>query len=616
MAGKPQNDAHLHIRETLSAVPEKPGVYLFRDTQRRVLYIGKAKELRSRMRSYFQKSAGLDMRRTAMMRSVSDFEFTVTRNELEALVLEANLIKQYRPRFNILLRDDKNYPYIKLTVQEAWPRLEVVRRIQKDGAKYYGPYVPAGAMWNTLSFIRDNYPIRTCKYSLEKRMRPCIQYQIKRCSGPCAGSVDRKEYTGMIREVQFFLEGKNRGLLKLLERKMHILSEDMKYEEAALLRDRIKAIHLISESQKAVAPGLGDVDVIGFFRKQNAVVFKILFSRNGIMIGSKDFHLRNVSAETDGYLMKNFLEQFYQKELLPPPCIVCACLPEDARLLSSWLSDKRGAKVAVTVPRKGIKRELVSMAAENAKILSESVKFPKKETVLKDLADKLHLSHVPEGIGAFDISNISGKEAVGAYVYWADGDFRKDCYRHIRMDAVQGPDDYTMMSEMVRRTFKHSELKRMKAELSEKIQNVLPVPDLIIIDGGKGQLVVARRALRELKIDTETISIAKDPDRVFLPGRKNPVGMEDGSSASLLVKRIRDEAHRFAIRYHKKLRSQKIFESPLERIPGIGRKRRFALLRHFGSIESIQSRSIEEIAALKGFNRTIARKILESLKTK
>jgi excinuclease ABC subunit C len=277
------------VQERLTGVPDKPGVYLFKDAKGKILYAGKAKALRTRLRSYFQKSSALDARKTALVRSITDFEFTVTENELEALVLEANLIKQHRPRYNILLRDDKSYPYLRLTLHETWPRLEVVRRIHKDGARYFGPYVPAGAMWETLSFIRNTYHIPSCRYSLEKRMRPCIQYQIKRCVGPCSGDVDHAAYMAMIREVELLLEGRNKRLLDVLEKRMAQLSREMKYEEAAVIRDRIRAIRSISESQKVVAPGLGDVDVIGIFREGDTVVFKILFIRNGVMIGSRHF---------------------------------------------------------------------------------------------------------------------------------------------------------------------------------------------------------------------------------------------------------------------------------------------------------------------------------------
>jgi len=612
------------MQEKLSTVPGKPGVYVFKDKNNKVLYVGKAKGLRDRLRSYFQKSSSLDERKSSMMRSVRDFEYTVTENELEALVLEANLIKQYRPRFNVLLRDDKNYPYIKLTVNEKWPRLEVVRRIKKDGAKYFGPYVPSGAMWNILSFIRNNFHIPTCKHPLEKKMRPCIQHQIKKCIAPCAGLVDHNEYLNTINEISLLLEGKNKRLLDALKKKMKRFSEEMRYEEAAKARDLIKSIQIISESQKAVAPGLGDIDVIGFFRKENVAAFKILFSRNGIMIGLKDFHLRDVSGETDGYLMKIFIEQFYDKEIIPPAEIICSFIPEDSMILSSWLSDKKGSSVKISVPKRGIKKRLVKMAEENAKVLCLSEEVSDEKSLMKEIAVNLNLRKIPKNIGAFDISNISGKEAVGAFVFWENGIFRKENYRHIKMDSVKGPDDYSMMKEMLRRTLKKSEKGTVGARCprpsgaEDRIQSEevkFPrIPDLIIIDGGKEHLNAALQVLKKPDIDTNVIGVAKDPDRAFLPDRNSPVNLEDGRPASILLKRIRDEAHRFAISYHKKLRTKRVFESILDKIPGIGRKRRFELLRHFGSIESIRQASIEDISALKGFNRKIADTVLRSLR--
>ncbi len=586
------------MQEKLAILPGKPGVYLFRDAKNRILYVGKAKNLRNRVRSYFQKSSSLDVRKSAMMESVKDFEYTVTENELEAFVLEANLIKQHKPRYNVLLRDDKSYPYLKLTVNEKWPRIEVVRRVQKDGAKYYGPYVPSGAMWEMLSFIRNQYNIPTCGYSLEKRMRPCIQHQIKKCVAPCSGEVDHDSYINTINEVRLLLEGKNRGLIAALEKKMETLAKEMRYEEAALVRDRIRAVRKISESQKAVAPDLGDVDVIGAFRAGSIAAFKMLFVRNGIMIGSRNFVLKETSGEDAGYLFRNLIRQFYEKDLLPPPEVLCSAMPEDHDLLSSWLSQKRGSQVRIAVPKKGMKRRLLDMAEENAAILLRAEAAQRKDPS-KDIAAFLGLRYVPKDIGAFDISNIAGKEPVGAFVCWAGGAFRKERYRHIRIDAVKGPDDYSMMKEMIRRTFK---------SLGDEL------PELVIIDGGTAHLEAALQVFRELDIKgTDLIAVAKDPDRAFLPGSERPLSLEEGAAA-LLLRRIRDEVHRFAITYHKKLRAKRVLESPLEKIPGIGKKRRFSLLRHFGSIDAIRNASIEEISALTGFHKGLAEKILEGLR--
>jgi len=614
--------------EQLPEIPEKPGVYIFRDKSRTVLYVGKAKGLRSRVRSYFQKSSTLDDRKSAMVKMVEEVEYTVTANELEAFVLEANLIKQYKPRYNVLLRDDKSYPYLKLTLNEQWPRLEVVRRIKKDKARYFGPYVPSGDMWNILGFIRNNFRIPSCRHSFDKPMRPCIQHQIKKCIAPCDGHIDHAEYMGMIRQITLLLEGRNRKLLDSLENKMQQFSEAMRYEEAAVLRDRITAIRKLSESQKVVSPGLGDLDVIGLSRAGEHSAFKIFFIRNGIMIGYRQFSIDNTAPETGPYLMKNLIEQFYRKEIIPPVDIVCSDLPEDHEIISSWLSRKRGAKVAVSVPLRGIKRKLVTMAVENAGLLLKTGPEKPKTVLEKEVAELLGLTVPPSDIGAFDISNISGQEPVGAFVFWEDGKFRKEHYRHIRMDAVKGPDDYAMMREMVRRTFeKQSKGSGVRSQepgqcitdteqLSETAgseKEPMGVPDLVIIDGGKGQLDAAVSAFDELGLRTSIIGIAKDPDRAFIRGGDAPVILEDGSRAALLLKRVRDEVHRFAISYHKKLRARRMLESPLEKIHGIGRKRRLELLRHFGSIEGIRKSSVEDIVRLKGFNKAVAEQLMKSL---
>jgi len=590
------------MEEKLSRVPARPGVYLFRDDKNRPLYVGKAKDLRNRLRSYFRKSAALDERKASMVRSAKDFEYTVTGNELEAFVLEANLIKQYHPRYNILLRDDKSYPYLKLTINETWPRLEVVRKVQKDGARYFGPYVPSGAMWEILSFIRNNFTIRSCKYSLEKKMRPCIQHQIRRCIAPCSGKVDHAEYMKMVEEVRLLLEGKNRKLIERLEKRMKRLSERMLYEEAALVRDRVRAIRRISETQKAVAPELGDVDAIGMFREDGRAVFKVLFIRNGFMIGSGHFFMGNSSGETSGYIIKNFISQFYAKEIIPPPRVLCPLSPDDLPVLLSWLSGKRGSPVRISVPKRGIRRELVEMADQNAESLSLSERGAGWRDTLEELAAFLRLEEAPADIGAFDISNISGKEPVGAFVYWAEGRFQKENYRHIRMDAVKGPDDYSMMKEMIRRT-------------AANMEGVLP--DLVVIDGGRAHLDAALEAFEESGIrGVVAVGLAKDPDRVFFRASAAPVELDDGKAGSLLLKRIRDEVHGFAIRYHKKLRAKRTFASPLEKIPGIAKKRRLELLRHFGGIDAIRNAPVEEIASLPGFYRGLAERVLETLSKK
>jgi excinuclease ABC subunit C len=586
-----------------SGLPANPGIYIFKNSKEKVLYVGKAKNLKNRIRSYFRKSSGLDARKSALVKEVKDVTFIVTGNELEAFVLEANLIKQYKPKFNVVLRDDKSYPYLKLTLNEEWPKIEVVRRVYKDGALYFGPYVPSGPMWETLSFIRRHFRIRDCKHALDRPMRPCIQHQMGRCLAPCAGHISREEYMKLIEEIKLFLGGENKDLIAVLEKNMMRLSNNMEYEEAANIRDRIRAIEKVRESQKIISPEIGDIDVVGFYRQDDASVVKVFFIRRGVMIGSKDFSLRNTAGVTDNALINTFLVQLYSKEIIPPPEIIIPRTPDEAKSLKTWLSQRGVRKTKLTAPRSGKKRELVDMASENARFLYRSFKEKRTEEMLDELKDKLHLKKRPERIGAFDVSNVSGSEAVGSFVLWSDGEFSKGGYRRLRIKTVRGIDDYAMMAETVGRT-----IKNMKDDL----------PDLVIIDGGKGHLETAQKVFVEnqavVKTLPELIGLAKDPDRAYLPEYDIPVDLEDKRPSSLLLKSIRDEAHRFAVGYHRKLRDKKMLQSPLEEIQGVGKKRRLELLRVFGSIKAIKKAGVDDIAKLKGFNKTIAEHLYNELR--
>lgn len=586
--------------EKLSLVPPRPGVYMLKGAKEDVLYVGKAKNLRNRLRSYFRKSAELDARKTSMMRNVRDISYVVTNNELEALVLEANLIKQHKPRFNVILRDDKNYPYLKLTINEEWPRLEVVRRIKKDGALYFGPYVPARGMWEAVAFIRRNFLLRPCKYLLDKPMRPCIQRQMGKCPAPCGGLISKEEYMRIVEDVKLFLQGEKKELLDELEKRMERFSEELRFEDAAKIRDSINNLRYIWESQKVVAPELGDIDVIGFYGEGREAVALIFFIRNGIMIGTKDFHLKETAGIPTGELFHNFIEQFYAKEIIPPDEIVLRQRPDEMRTLTAWLKDKKGRRVKIIIPAEGKKLELIKMAEENAGIIFKSREKTDIKEILKTLKERLALKNVPCSIGALDVSTISGSESVGAFVCWAEDGFKKDMYRHMKIKTVKDMDDCSMIKEITGRAIKN---------LGEKL------PSLIIIDGGIGQLEAAKRAFDESGVKgTAIISIAKKPDRAFALSLDKPVDLEDRTPPSLLLKKIRDEAHRFAVSFHRKLRDKSLMESPLKKIPGIGEKRRLALLRHFGSIEGVRKAGIDDIAGIKGFNKKIAEKVIESLK--
>jgi len=585
----------------LTEVPPKPGVYLFKASGERVIYVGKAKSLKNRLRSYFQGSSKLDVRKAAMVSEIKDFSYIATDNELEAWILEANLIKQYKPKFNIVLRDDKNYPYLKVTITEEWPRVVVVRKIARDGNLYFGPYIPAQAMWEALGFIRKNFPIRTCDHCLDNLRKPCIQYQMKRCCAPCGRKIGSTEYMKMVNDIVLFLKGEKKGLVEQLEKKMQRYSAGMRYEEAAQVRDSISRIRKAFESQKIIAPELGDLDVIGFYKDETDstgdAAINILFIRNGMMIGAKDFFIDNQLHSGDAEIMRSFIELFYSKEILPASTILAQINPADKASLLLWLKSRKNMQVKVDVPKEGKKLELLRMASENARLHFGAKRKTHKEEFIIELADRFNLRKPPESIGAFDVSTLFGSESVGALIWWERGDFRKDLYRHVRIKWVEGMDDYSMLYETILRTFRNLEGR---------------VPDLIVIDGGKGQLEIARKALQDIGIATDILGIAKKPDRAFLMDG-GVIDLQDRNRSSLLLKKVRDEVHRFVITFHRKLRDKRLTESLLEKIPGIGKKRRLELLRHFGSIENIRKASPEEIAKIKGFNQKISASIINHL---
>lgn len=587
----------------LSTVPQKPGVYIFKQQKEKILYVGKAKNLRNRLRSYFQNPSRLDNRKASMVRLIKDFSYIVTGNELEALILEASLIKQHKPRFNIILRDDKSYPYIMITAKEQWPRVEVVRYIKNDGNIYFGPYVPAQAMWEAVAFIRRNFHIRTCRYALDKPMRPCIQHQMKRCPAPCAGLIEKEEYAKMIDEVVLFLKGERLSLLKKLQDRMEQFAEEMRFEEAVDIRDKIGMLRRAFESQKVVAPELGDMDIIGCSLdiENSGASFSVIFLRNGVMIGAKEFYLNEMLESDEAEIMHGFIESFYAKDISPPSVVLVSKKPAGVKALEAWLKTRREGAVKITVPRSGKSRELLKMAEENARLHYIYKKKPEGLYKPTGLKEKLSLEKEPESIGAFDISTIQGSESAGAFVFWEKGEFKKDRYRQMKIKTVKGVDDYAMMKEAVERIL-----------LKTGGEGGISLPDLIVIDGGKGQLDVAAKVMKDLGIDSRLISVAKKPDRAFLLNG-DVIDLEDRRPASLLLKKIRDEAHRFVIAFHRKLRDKRLMESPLEKIQGVGKKRRLELLRRFGSLEAIRKATVDEIAEIKGFNKKIAETILFSL---
>jgi excinuclease ABC subunit C len=605
------------LEEKLQNLPAEPGVYLMKDVRGHIIYVGKALSLKNRVRSYFQKGAK-DEKTELMVRNIADLETIVTHTELEALILESTLIKKHHPRFNIILRDDKNYPYLRLDLKSEYPRLDVVRGLKKDGAAYYGPYVPAGGMWEILSLIRRTFPLATCKkeFRRDRPERPCVQNQIGRCMAPCAGDVDPAAYRDMVDQVRLFIEGKNRDLIDLLKKRMEEASERTDYERAAELRDRIARIEGAFEKQKIISPGFENQDVIGIAVEGGHADIQVLFIRNGMLLGRKDFYLTEIGGMAAQDIVADFLHQFYVKEMIVPAEVLLPVDVPDREVFEKWLTEKRGLKVEVMVPQRGRKHELVQMATDNAaQALKEKMLSAKsKERILRQLQEELGLRNLPRRIEAFDISNIQGTEAVASMVSFENNLPDKRNYKRFKIRSVEGQDDFASMAEVVRRRY-------------AKAKEEGTLPDLILIDGGKGQLNAALDELRLLAVDeSDVIGLAKarsgeegspkEFERVFLPGVEEPIILDPASATTHLVARVRDEAHRFAIEYHRKLRERRTVASELDEIPGIGETRKKTLLRHFGSVARVRQATAEELTGVKGMNKKTAEKIVEFFKDK
>ncbi len=603
------------LEEKLQHLPDAPGVYLMKDAGGHIIYIGKAVSLWNRVRSYFQKGAKGEKTET-MVRQIVDLETIVTHTELEALILESTLIKKHHPRFNIVLRDDKNYPYLRFDLKSEFPRLEVTRRLKKDGATYYGPYVPAGGMWETLAIIRRTFPIAPCRmeFKADKPIRPCVQFQIGRCIAPCSGEADKAQYLEIVEQVRLFLEGKDHDLLDRLKQRMEKASEQLDYERAAEIRDRISRIEGALEKQKVVSPGFENQDIIGMAFEKGCADIQTLFIRNGILIGRKDFYLDDVRGMPEEDVLNDFLKQFYAKEMIVPQEVLLPLAISDQGIFENWLTQKRGAKAEILVPQRGKKRELVQMASDNAaQSLREHILSRRsKEKILLSLQEELGLRNLPRRIEAFDISQIQGSESVASMVSFENNLPDKRHYKRFKIRTVEGQDDFASMFEVVRRRY-------------TKAKDEATLPDLILIDGGKGQLNAALDALRELQIDgPDVIGLAKarsgeegsarEFERVFLPGVDEPIVLDPVSATTHLVARARDEAHRFAITYHRKLREKRAIKSELDDIPGIGEVRKKALLRHFGSMVGIKQATVEELAEVKGMSRKVAEDVINFLR--
>jgi len=598
------------LEQKIEHLPTRPGVYLFKDRAGKILYVGKAGNLKHRVSSYFQGGEEKGTKTLALLEKVVDIETILTHTDKEALILENNLIKAHRPRYNVKLRDDKNYPYLKLSMEQEFPTLSMVRQIKKDHSFYFGPYTSSTSLKETLRFIRKHFPIRTClEAKFSSRLRPCINYEMGRCLGPCCGKVDPQQYRKVVQQVRMFLEGRNKDLIEGLRKRMEEESEQLHFEKAATIRDQIASLEHVIEKQKIVSPDLIDQDVIGFYRKDNTMVIYPLFVRGGKLLGGKGFHFSSYGIP-DEEALSSFIRQFYREgKFIPERILIPVEIPERS-WVEQWLTELKGKKVQILVPLKGDKRGLVRMASENAEkfLLRESEIEKDQERVLEILKERLHLRKIPRTIEAFDISNLQGGYAVGSMVCFENLKPAKDRYRHFKIRTMEGVDDYGMMYEV----------------LSRRYGKGGDLPDLVLIDGGKGQLNIAKEVLKELQIeDVDILSIAKEKtkkigpplkvektkEKIFHPQFKEPFIFGKGSSILHFLDRIRDEAHRFAITYHKKVRKRETIKSELEEIPGIGEKRQKELLRYFGSVENIKRAPLEVLSHAPKINKRLAQEI-------
>lgn len=597
------------MQQSAAQLPRSPGVYLFKDATGRVLYVGKAKNLRSRVSSYFSGHGDGRHHIQFMLPRIAGIDFTVTENEQEALILENNLIKKFRPRYNIFLRDDKTYVNLRLNVGHPFPRITVVRNPRRDSALYFGPYPSAGAVRRTLRTIGRVFPMRLCSDAeLDRRTRPCLYYDIKRCPAPCVGLIDPQEYRETVNKVTMFLKGKGTQLVKSLKARMERASAERKYERAAVLRDQIRAIRQTLERQRITSPQRAERDVFAAVQDENRLAVKTLYVRDGTVSGGDGFLFANANLSAAEHLA-SFISQFYQRgAVIPEEVLVPEPLEESDDLAALLRSLKKGA-VKILAPQRGERRRLIELALENARVLFEGTGVSSRnQELLEDLQALLELRAVPRRIECFDISNIQGREAVGSRVTFIDGEASKDHYRRYRIRGVAGPDDYGMMEEVLKR--------RIARGLREG-----DLPDLLVVDGGKGQLNVALRVLDELGADgVDALAVAKvrekgttkkvrGKEKIYTASFPEPLLLEGNSTALLLLERIRDEAHRFAIAYHKKLRTKQMKASLLDEIPGVGPKIKAALLARFGGIESIRRATADQLTAVSGVTQPLAARI-------
>jgi len=606
------------IQDKFPGVTSAPGVYLMKDTQGTVIYVGKEKNLKKRFASYFKKSlrgntSKIDIKTEILIQKISDFETIITGSEKEALILESNLIKRYRPRYNVILKDGKRYPSLRLDLKNPYPNLKVVRKIKKDGGLYFGPFSSSGAVKKTLKIIHKTFKLRKCKTeNFKSRSRPCLNYQMDACLAPCCLDVDKHTYNETVNEVIQFLKGKTPDLIQQIKQKMIAAAEVHDYERAAVLRDKKFALEQTLETQMAVTNDFIDRDVIGIARSDDASLINLLFIRNGFFLGIRDFNFSETMS-TENEMTGAFIRQYYEKASFVPKEILVPSLPEDVLLLEEFLRDIKGRRVRILCPKRGEKVRLVQRASQNAEnsLQAHKALIANDVDLLSRLKKQLRMERIPWRIECFDISNISGKSAVAGMVVFEKGKPNKSLYRRYKLQSTGIPDDYAYMAEVLKRRYG-------KGEKSE------PYPDMLMVDGGKGQLNVAVAVIKSLKIkqNFQIISIAKKnekkgetQDKIFKPGQANPVNLGRRGDLLLFLEKIRDEAHHFAISFHRKHRRKTFIHSALDSVPGVGKKRKKILLTHFKSIKKIRVATLEELCALPGINRKTAETLKDALKS-
>lgn len=612
-----------HIEEELKKLPSLPGVYIMHDEQDAIIYVGKAISLKNRVRQYFQKSRNLGIKKEQMVEQIARFEYIVTDSELEALVLESNLIKEHCPKYNTMLKDDKNYPFIKVTAGEAFPRIMTARSMKKDKSKYFGPYTSAGAVKDVIELTRKLYHLRTCNRNLPRdigKERPCLYYHIKQCDAPCQGYITEAAYQKQVEELLDFLNGNHKKILTQLEGKMYEASEKMEFEDAAQYRDLIQSVKKIGERQKITDHPGEDKDIIAAAMEDADAVVQVFFVRDGKLIGRDHFYMKSAPGENRKGILSSFLKQFYAGTPFIPKEIMLQEEVEDMELIAKWLESRKGKKVRISVPKKGTKEKLVEMAYHNAKLVlrqdKEWIKREEGRTIgaVKEIEALLGLSGI-QRMEAYDISNISGFQSVGSMVVYEKGKPKRSDYRKFKIKSVQGPNDYASMEEVLTRRFVHGmdEREERKQQLEDEFGSFTRFPDLILMDGGKGQVNIALEVLEKLQLTIPVCGMVKDDKHrtrgLYYNNQEIPISRD--SEGFKLITRVQDEAHRFAIEYHRSLRSKGQVHSVLDDIPGIGETRRKALMRHFKGLDGIREASVETLSNIESMNEKAARQVYD-----